>query len=539
MFPIGWRVVLLFLFLVLSLAESSSRPWSTWPSNLGAEQTFLYSWTIFSASICVLVALFLSTYLIFEHLAAYNQPEEQKFLIGIVLMVPVYALESFLSLLDADAAFNYEIIRDWYEAFALYCFGRYLIACLGGEDSTIEFMESKSIISYSIPLIEESYAYGIVEHPFPLSCLLKEWYLGPDFYQAVKIGIVQYVWTSVYVNIFLIAHFLIVISSSDQSCLIPDDTEAYLCTISNVFSVSWCLWGREVRAGICVRYFYISLNFYLQLIFYPYLAVVLNFSQSWALYCLVQFYSVTKDKLAPIKPLAKFLTFKSIVFLTWWQGVAVAFLFSMGAFKGSLAQELKTPVPYKRGERCVRDVSVMSDYASLGAPADPEEVRDSERTPKLRLGCHDERPKRPKLHQSFRDVVIGSGEIIVDDMKFTVSHVVEPVERGIAKINRTFHEISENVKRHEERRRGPKDDSYLIPLNPWTNEFSLVHEDIEKGSLSDSNLSNGRRQRQDNLIFLIDSHCTSTLRILASRYRNRSNTGYMVAADYRGSTTNH
>jgi hypothetical protein len=77
---------------------------------------------------------------------------------------------------------------------------------------------------------------------------------------------------------------------------------------------------------------------------YPYLAVVLNFSQTWALYCLVQFYTVIKDKLQPIKPLAKFLTFKSIVFLTWWQGVAVAFLFSMGAFKGSLAQELKTRI---------------------------------------------------------------------------------------------------------------------------------------------------------------------------------------------------
>ncbi|KAI3685513.1 hypothetical protein L6452_34761 [Arctium lappa] len=415
MFPIGWRVVLLFLFLVLSLAESSSRPWSMWPSNLGAEQTFLYSWTIFSASICVLVALFLSTYLIFEHLAAYNQPEEQKFLIGIVMMVPVYALESFLSLLDADAAFNYEIIRDWYEAFALYCFGRYLIACLGGEDSTIEFMESKSLISYSIPLIEESYAYGIVEHPFPLSCLLREWYLGTDFYQAVKVGIVQYM-----ILKLLCAPL------------------AMFFQFLGVYGEGKFEWGYA----------------------YPYLAVVVNFSQSWALYCLVQFYSVTKDKLAPIKPLAKFLTFKSIVFLTWWQGVAVAFLFSMGAFKGSLAQELKTriqdyiiciemgvaavvhlyvypAVPYKRGERCVRDVSIMSDYASLGAPADPEEVRDCERTPRLRLGCNDERPKRPKLHQSFRDVVIGSGEIIVDDMKFTVSHVVEPVERGIAKINRT------------------------------------------------------------------------------------------------------
>lgn len=473
MFLIEWRVVLLFLSLILTLAESSSTPWSMWSTNLGAEQTLLYRFTIFSASSCVLVALFLSTYLIFEHLAAYNQPEEQKFLIGVILMVPVYALESYLSLLDADAAFNYEIIRDWYEAFALYCFGRYLIACLGGEESTIVFMESKSRISYSIPLIEESYTYGVVEHPFPLNCILKEWYLGPDFYQAVKIGIVQYmILKLICAPLAMIFQFLGVYGEGK-------------------FELTYA---------------------------YPYMAVVLNFSQSWALYCLVQFYSVTKDKLAPIKPLAKFLTFKSIVFLTWWQGVGVAILFSMGAFKGSLANQLQTRIqdyiicieqmgvaavvhlyvfpaaPYKRGERCVRDVSVMTDYASLGAPPDPEEVRDSERTPRLRLGLHDDIPKRPKLHQSVRDVVFGSGEIIVDDMKYTVSHVVEPVERGIAKINRTFHEISENVKRHEERKR-PKDDSFLIPLSSWSNEFSQLRQDVEKGSFSDSTLSNARRSK--------------------------------------------
>ena len=79
---------------------------------------------------------------------------------------------------------------------------------------------------------------------------------------------------------------------------------------------------------------------------YPYLAVVLNFSQSWALYCLVQFYGATKDELAHINPLAKFLTFKSIVFLTWWQGVAIALLSSLGLFKSSIAQslQLKTSV---------------------------------------------------------------------------------------------------------------------------------------------------------------------------------------------------
>ncbi|XP_059630551.1 protein LAZ1 homolog 1 [Cornus florida] len=468
----GWKKGVLFsFFFLLSLVESSGRSGKMWSISLGTGSTLFHSWTICSASIFVLVALVLSMYLIFEHLAAYNQPEEQKFLIGLILMVPVYALESYLSLLDSNAAFNCEIIRDCYEAFALYCFERYLIACLGGEKRTIEFMESQSLTASSIPLLEEAYAYGVVEHPFPLNCLLREWHLGSDFYQAVKIGIVQYM------ILKMICALL-----------------AMITEYVGVYGEGKFEWKYA----------------------YPYLAVVLNFSQTWALYCLVQFYSVTKLKLAPIKPLAKFLVFKSIVFLTWWQGVAVAFLFSMGVFKGSLALELKTriqdyiiciemgiaavvhlyvfpAVPYKRGERCVRNVAVMADYASLGTPPDPEEVQDCERSTKIRLARHDNREKRLNFHQSVRDVVVGSGEIMVDDMKFTVSHVVEPVERGIAKVNRTFHQISENVKRYEELRKNSKDDNYLIPLNSWSKEFSEVHDNLIEGSVSDSGLPDGKR----------------------------------------------
>lgn len=84
---------------------------------------------------------------------------------------------------------------------------------------------------------------------------------------------------------------------------------------------------------------------------------------------------------------------------------------------------------------------------------------------------------------------------IVDDMKFTVSHVVEPVERGIAKINKTFHQISENVKRHEEQRtRNTKDDCYLVPLRTQMSEFSDVHDTMGEGSVSDSGMSRVKRQ---------------------------------------------
>ncbi|PHU20047.1 Protein LAZ1 -like protein 1 [Capsicum chinense] len=470
----GWRGIVVSLLFSIALVESSSNSRKMWSLNIVSGSSPLYSWAIYSAGFFVLVAVVLSMYLIVEHLAAYNQPEEQKFLIGLILMVPVYALESFLSLLDSNAAFNCEIIRDCYEAFALYCFERYLIACLGGEKNTIEFMESQSVVSSSLPLLDDAYAYGVVEHPFPLNCFIREWYLGPDFYQAVKIGIVQYM---------------------------------ILKMICALLAMIFQLFGIYGEGKFEWRYAY------------PYLAVVLNFSQTWALYCLVQFYSVTKNKLAPIKPLAKFLVFKSIVFLTWWQGIAVAFLLSFGTFKGSLVQLLKTRIqdyiiciemgiaamvhiyvfpskPYKRGERCVRNVAVLSDYAALDTPPDPEEVQDCERSTRVRISRPEEREKRLKFHQSVRDVVVGSGEIIIDDMRFTVSHVAEPVERGIAKINRTFHQISENVKRYEERRRNSKDDSCVVPLNSWTNEFSEVHDDLVEGCMSDSGMHGKRSHHQ-------------------------------------------
>ncbi|THG15455.1 hypothetical protein TEA_000044 [Camellia sinensis var. sinensis] len=393
------------LFLVLTLVESSGSSGKMLPVNLGSGATFLYSWTMCSAGVFVLVAFVLSMYLLFEHLAAYNQPEEQKFLVGLILMVPVYALESFMSLLDSKASFNCEIIRDCYEAFALYCFERYLIACLGGEEKTIEFMESQSLnTSSSIPLLEEAYAYGVVEHPFPLNCLLKEWHLGSEFYQAVKIGIVQYmILKMICALLAMVFEFFGVYGDGKFEWKYASSSKGYVLEAYDVELVK--------QMGIA----------------------------------------------------------------------AVVHLYVFPA------------VPYKRGERCVRNVAVMTDYASLGAPPDPEEVQDCERSTRVSFPRHDEREKRLNFPQSVHDVVFGSSEIIVDDMKFTVSHVVEPVERGIAKINKTLHQISENVKRFEEQRKKSKDDSYLIPLNSWTKEFSEVHDNIIEGSVSDSGLPDGKR----------------------------------------------
>ncbi|XP_052484654.1 protein LAZ1 isoform X2 [Gossypium raimondii] len=253
-------------------------------------------WATLIAGVFVVVTLSLSMYLVLEHLYSYKNPEEQKFLIGVILMVPLYAVESFVSLVDQSISVDFSILRDCYESFAMYCFERYLVACLGGEDRTIEFMKRLGRASSKTPLLELDYEKGTIKHPFPMNYILRPWKLGQWFYQVVKFAIVQY--------------------------MIIKSLTALLAVFLEAFGV-YCEGEFKWGCG------------------YPYMAVVLNFSQSWALYCLIQFYAVTKDELARINPLAKFLTFKSIVFLTWWQGVAIALFYALGLFRSPIAEGLQ------------------------------------------------------------------------------------------------------------------------------------------------------------------------------------------------------
>jgi len=239
---------------------------------------------------------------------------------------------------------------------------------------------------------------------------------------------------------------------------------------------------------------------------YSYTAVLLNFSQSWALYCLVQFYAAIKDELAHIKPLAKFLTFKSIVFLTWWQGIAIALLFNWGLLRGPIAQELqfKSSIqdfiiciemgvasvvhlyvfpakPYElMDDRFVGDVSVLGDYASVDCPLDPDEVKDSERPTKLRLPQPDDHVRcSTAIKESVRDVVLGGGEYIVNDLKFTVNHAVEP-------INEKLHMISQNIKKHEKGKKKTNDDSCINSPTSLNRVISGIDDPLLNGSLSDN-----------------------------------------------------
>ncbi|KAL6652224.1 hypothetical protein ACP70R_011149 [Stipagrostis hirtigluma subsp. patula] len=398
------------------------------------------TWASLIAGFFVLLSLSLSMYLILEHLSAYNNPEEQKFVLGVIMMVPCYAIESYVSLINPNTSVYCGILRDGYEAFAMYCFGRYITACLGGEDKTIAFLKREGGSDSGQPLLHNASEKGIIHHHFPV---------------------------------------------------IIKTLTASLSLLLEAFGV-YCDGEFNLRCG------------------YPYFAAVLNFSQYWALYCLVEWYTATKDELAHIKPLAKFLSFKSIVFLTWWQGVVIAIMYALGLLRSPLAQslELKSSIqdfiiciemgiasivhlyvfpakPYELlANQAPGNISVLGDYASTD-PVDPYEIKESNRPTKMKLPQlePDERSST-NIKESVRDFVVGSGEYVIKDFKFTVNQAVRPVERRFDKL----------MKKNDKHSKS-QDDNWVSAATP-DRPVRGIDDPLLSGSASDSGVTKGKKHRR-------------------------------------------
>ncbi|RLN07045.1 protein LAZ1-like [Panicum miliaceum] len=424
------------------------------------------TWAILISGFFMLLSVSLSMYLIFQHLSAYNNPEEQKFVLGVILMVPCYAIESYVSLVNPDTSVYCGILRDGYEAFAMYCFGRYITACLGGEEKTIAFLKREGGEDSGEPLLHRASEKGVIHHHFPINYILKPWRLGVRFYQIIKFGIFQYV--------------------------IIKTLTASLSLILQPFGI-YCEGEFKWGCG------------------YPYFAVVLNFSQYWALYCLVEWYTATKDELAHIKPLAKFLSFKSIVFLTWWQGVIIAIMYSLGLVRSPLAQslELKSSIqdfiiciemgiasvvhlyvfpakPYELlgKQYSPTDISVLGDYAASD-PVDPDEIKDISRPTKVRLPqLEPDEIIATNIKESVQDFVVGSGKYVIKDFKFTVKQAVRPVEKR-------FDKMKKNIKFRQS-----QDDNW-VSASPPERTIRGIDDPLISGSASDSGVVKGKRHRTD------------------------------------------
>lgn len=74
------------------------------------------------AGFFVWMALIISCQQIYQHLRFYTMPSEQKYIVRILFIVPIYGFDCWLSLLFFKNNYYvyFDSIRDWYEG--MFCF---------------------------------------------------------------------------------------------------------------------------------------------------------------------------------------------------------------------------------------------------------------------------------------------------------------------------------------------------------------------------------------------------------------------------------
>ena len=274
----------------------------------------LIAW--FSAGAFVLLGFPISIYGIFTHLSNYYQPHIQCYVVRILWMVPIYSIESWLCLRFHTYAIYIETLRDCYESFVLYSFFQFLIQVLGGEEQLVLMLKDKSptrgVHIWGFDWCIKPWLMG---QPVSRTYVVAQSDLGEDATAAqsttAKGGgggpkaprtIKQVRWTS---------PFLVKCKRGILQYVVLK----FVCSVSAML-LEVLGWYHEGSFSPKYGYFYICL--------------LTNFSQCWALYCLVFFYYATKNELGPIRPVGKFLSVKALVFFTWWQSVGISILFQMG-----------------------------------------------------------------------------------------------------------------------------------------------------------------------------------------------------------------
>lgn len=87
---------------------------------------------------------------IYQHLRWYTNPQEQRWIVRILFIVPIYAIYSWISLLffNSESVYIYFFtIRDCYEAFVIYNFLSLCYEYLGGEGNIMSEIRGKPIKS--------------------------------------------------------------------------------------------------------------------------------------------------------------------------------------------------------------------------------------------------------------------------------------------------------------------------------------------------------------------------------------------------------
>ncbi|XP_014681203.1 PREDICTED: transmembrane protein 184B-like [Priapulus caudatus] len=198
---------------------------------------------------------------IYQHLRYYTNPSEQRWIVRILFIVPIYSFDSWLSLLffNNDSYYVYfDTVRDCYEAFVIYNFLSLCYEYLGGEGAIMSEIRGKTIRGSCMSC----------------TCCLDGKQYTIEFLRFCKQATLQFCAVKpVMAAITIVLQALGFYKDGDFS----------------------------VKGG------------------YLYVTIVYNISVTLALYALFLFYRATRELLSPYDPVLKFFTIKSVIFLSFWQ----------------------------------------------------------------------------------------------------------------------------------------------------------------------------------------------------------------------------
>ena len=222
--------------------------------------------------IFALVSTFMSLFQIFEHFRHKTHHQSQQRIMQIISMVPIYGITSWISILFFVSAIYMEFIKSCFEAFIIYSFLILLTKYLGGHRGVEQAVIAQEHIHLPFPLCRRK----------PRVHIKWVWYF--------KFGLLQYTWINpICSGVAVILH------------------------LANIYSNGhW-----NFKHG------------------YPYITIIINISQTIALYALVAFYENMKEPLKPFRPFPKFVVVKLIVFFIFWQTVLMSGLASAGILRNT------------------------------------------------------------------------------------------------------------------------------------------------------------------------------------------------------------
>ncbi|XP_073269998.1 uncharacterized protein [Primulina huaijiensis] len=211
---------------------------------------------------CTIGAMALAIYHIYKHLLNYTESTYQRYIVRIIFMVPVYALMSFLSLVLNNSSIYFDSIREIYEAWVIYNFLSLCLAWVGGPGAVVLSLTGK--------ILKPNWCL--------MTCCFPPIPLDGRFIRRCKQGCLQFV----ILKPILVIVTLILYAKGNYEDGNFNPGQSYL-----------------------------------------YLTIIYTISYSVALYALAVFYVACRDLLQPFNPVPKFIIIKSVVFLTYWQGVLV------------------------------------------------------------------------------------------------------------------------------------------------------------------------------------------------------------------------